>query len=66
MDIWPNPKFTALRQIKFALDAIEELHHLNPDNLEIITTYSAKLAYPGITGNEYQAILNKIQSKGIA
>lgn len=61
-----EPKVKALRLIKYALDSIEELRHLSPERNNEFKTHSGKLAHPGIKGGDFNNILKKIESKGIA
>jgi hypothetical protein len=55
-----------LKRIQYALYAIEELRHLNPDGLTSLNTNSGKLAYPNTKGGEFDVLLRKLEAEGIA
>lgn len=58
-----NPKKKALKRIKYVLDKIEELRHMNPTGKSRISTYCKKLSQSWISFSDFKSVLEKIESE---
>lgn len=61
-----NPRLKALKHTKDILDGIEELRHINPRGTSIFNTYCDKLVQSDIVRSDFEMLLKKIESEGIA
>ncbi|MCH7535829.1 MAG: hypothetical protein IH948_08840, partial [Bacteroidetes bacterium] len=64
--IMNTPKQRALERIKHILDVVEELRHSNPSGTNSFEIHAEKLTYGAVTLREFDSLLKKIESEGVA
>ncbi len=61
-----TPKQRSLERIKHILDIVEELRNSNPKGTNSFQTYAGKLTYGRVTQGEFDNLLKRVESEGLA